>query len=186
MTALPSAFRASAVIPPLATAERMAARLGTDVIWATDREAARGGPGLSVAPLQVWGPLRDRLLAVLGASAALGDHLVRHPEHWPALDEPAPAHPRLLRAALLETVGADPTADVPVAAGASHPLLERPVDARHVHGDDGMADLGWPAPTLTADPRHAVVLERRADTTHHAGDPRRPEQPDRDDARGHR
>ena len=45
------------------TAERMAARSGTDVIWATDREAARGGPGLSVAPLQVWGPLRDRLLA---------------------------------------------------------------------------------------------------------------------------
>ena len=45
------------------TAERMAARSGSDVIWATDREAARGGPGLSVAPLQVWGPLRDRLLA---------------------------------------------------------------------------------------------------------------------------
>ncbi len=44
------------------TAERMAARLATDVIWATDREASRGGPGLSVAPLQVWGPLRDRLL----------------------------------------------------------------------------------------------------------------------------
>ena len=25
---------------------------------------------------------RDRLLAVLGASAALGDHLVTHPGHW--------------------------------------------------------------------------------------------------------
>ena len=52
-------------------------------------------------------------------------------------------------------------AHVPVAAGAGHPLLERPVDARHVHGDDGMADLGWAAPTTTADPRHAVDLLRQ-------------------------
>ncbi|GHF32486.1 glutamate-ammonia-ligase adenylyltransferase [Streptomyces mashuensis] len=31
-------------------------------------------------------PLRDRLLGVLGASEALGDHLARHPSHWHALD----------------------------------------------------------------------------------------------------
>lgn len=30
-------------------------------------------------------PLRDRLLGVLGASAALGDHLARHPHDWQAL-----------------------------------------------------------------------------------------------------
>ncbi|MGW4646677.1 bifunctional [glutamine synthetase] adenylyltransferase/[glutamine synthetase]-adenylyl-L-tyrosine phosphorylase [Kitasatospora sp. NPDC004289] len=30
-------------------------------------------------------PLRDRLLSVLGASAALGDHLARHPRDWHAL-----------------------------------------------------------------------------------------------------
>ena len=30
-------------------------------------------------------PLRDRLLSVLGASAALGDHLARHPHDWHAL-----------------------------------------------------------------------------------------------------
>ena len=30
-------------------------------------------------------PLRDRLLSVLGASAALGDHLARHPADWHAL-----------------------------------------------------------------------------------------------------
>ena len=30
-------------------------------------------------------PLRDRLLGVLGASEALGDHLARHPEDWHAL-----------------------------------------------------------------------------------------------------
>ncbi|KRE43896.1 nucleoside hydrolase [Knoellia sp. Soil729] len=58
---------------------------------------------------------------------------------------------------VLEACGAD---TVPVAAGASHPLLERPVDARHVHGDDGMADLGWPAPRRSVDARHAVELLR--------------------------
>ncbi len=44
-------------------AERMAADAETDVIWLTDRDTARGGAQLSVAPLQVWGPLRDRLMA---------------------------------------------------------------------------------------------------------------------------
>ena len=43
---------------------------------------------------------------------------------------------------VLETAG---RTDVPVARGAERPLLETPVDARHVHGDDGMGDLGWPA-----------------------------------------
>ncbi|TQM64102.1 nucleoside hydrolase [Humibacillus xanthopallidus] len=50
--------------------------------------------------------------------------------------------------------------DVPVARGAARPLLEHPVDARHVHGDDGMGDLGWPAADLRPDPRHAVELLR--------------------------
>lgn len=40
-------------------------------------------------------PLRDRLLGVLGASEALGDHLVRHPGDWQALVtfEAADLHP---------------------------------------------------------------------------------------------
>ncbi|MGW1715312.1 bifunctional [glutamine synthetase] adenylyltransferase/[glutamine synthetase]-adenylyl-L-tyrosine phosphorylase [Streptomyces sp. NPDC002156] len=40
-------------------------------------------------------PLRDRLLGVLGASAALGDHLNRHPRDWHALVmyEPRDLHP---------------------------------------------------------------------------------------------
>ena len=45
------------------TAERMAAASDADVLWKTDRDAGRGGVQLSVAPLQVWGPLRDKLLA---------------------------------------------------------------------------------------------------------------------------
>jgi inosine-uridine nucleoside N-ribohydrolase len=50
--------------------------------------------------------------------------------------------------------------DVPVAAGADRPLLEPPGDARHVHGDDGMGDLGRAPSTRSPDPRHAVELLR--------------------------
>jgi ATP-dependent DNA helicase DinG len=46
-----------------ATAERMAANSDMDVMWVTDRETNRGGVLLSVAPLQVWGPLRDKLMS---------------------------------------------------------------------------------------------------------------------------
>lgn len=40
-------------------------------------------------------PLRDRLLGVLGASAALAEHLARHPSDWQALVtyEPRDLHP---------------------------------------------------------------------------------------------
>ena len=50
--------------------------------------------------------------------------------------------------------------DVPVAAGAARPLLEETVDARHVHGEDGMGDLDWPRSKREPDPRHAVELLR--------------------------
>ncbi len=53
-----------------------------------------------------------RLLSVLGASSALGDHLLRHPEHWWDLTDPALGSTRpaafAVRAQLLEAVGADP------------------------------------------------------------------------------
>jgi pyrimidine-specific ribonucleoside hydrolase len=50
--------------------------------------------------------------------------------------------------------------DVPVARGAGRPLIEPARDARHVHGEDGMADLGWPSSERHPDPRHAVELLR--------------------------
>ena len=62
--------------------------------------------------------LRGRLAAVLGASVALGDHLVRHPGHWRVLagadDLPAPAADQV-RAELLTAVGALPGDSEPVA-----------------------------------------------------------------------
>ncbi|MGH3364747.1 MAG: ATP-dependent DNA helicase [Nocardioidaceae bacterium] len=44
------------------TSERMAANLESDVLWLSERDPSRGGNRLYVAPLQVWGPLRDKLL----------------------------------------------------------------------------------------------------------------------------
>src|SRR4051812_18996526 len=44
-------------------AERMAAGSDADVLWVAERDRARGGDHLCVAPLQVWGPLRDKLLS---------------------------------------------------------------------------------------------------------------------------
>ncbi|KRF22666.1 bifunctional [glutamine synthetase] adenylyltransferase/[glutamine synthetase]-adenylyl-L-tyrosine phosphorylase [Phycicoccus sp. Soil802] len=46
-----------------------------------------------VAALRHRGPARDRLLAVLGASTALGDHLVAHPEHWSSVAQARPLTP---------------------------------------------------------------------------------------------
>jgi len=60
-----------------------------------------------------------RLLAVLGASEALGHHLTRHPEHWRDLTDPTLGSTRMpayfLRAELLRAVGADPAVPDPVA-----------------------------------------------------------------------
>ncbi|GAA0277397.1 bifunctional [glutamine synthetase] adenylyltransferase/[glutamine synthetase]-adenylyl-L-tyrosine phosphorylase [Actinomadura nitritigenes] len=72
---------------------------------------------------------RERVAAVLGVSDALGDHLVRHPEHWRVLrDDGVPGEPErpsagALRTALLEAVGADPAAEAPVASGAGPETL---------------------------------------------------------------
>ncbi|MEZ0580331.1 bifunctional [glutamine synthetase] adenylyltransferase/[glutamine synthetase]-adenylyl-L-tyrosine phosphorylase [Nocardioides sp. MH1] len=60
-----------------------------------------------------------RLLSILGASVALTDHLAAHPDHWQVLTDPTLGTTRpaawAVRAELMEAVGADPTADVPVA-----------------------------------------------------------------------
>jgi glutamate-ammonia-ligase adenylyltransferase len=60
-----------------------------------------------------------RLLCVLGASQALGDHLRRHPEHWLELTDPTLGSTRpaalAIREGLLRAVGADPADRDPVA-----------------------------------------------------------------------
>ena len=60
-----------------------------------------------------------RLLSVLGASSALGDHLLRRPEHWRDLTDPALGSTRpaafAIRADLMCAVGADPASASPSA-----------------------------------------------------------------------
>ncbi len=93
---------AAAADPDLALAALARMALGADL-----RGALRADAGL-----------RTRLTAVLGASAALGDHLARHPDDWrvlrgdDALRSPSAAE---LRATLLEATGADPADPEPVA-----------------------------------------------------------------------
>ncbi len=59
-----------------------------------------------------------RLLSVLGASQAMGEHLRRHPDHWHELNDPTMGSTRppayVMRARLLEAVGADPDDELPV------------------------------------------------------------------------
>jgi pyrimidine-specific ribonucleoside hydrolase len=67
---------------------------------------------------------------------------------------------------VLDAAGAP--ADLPVAAGATRPLVDPPhltdplarQGAEHIHGTDGMADLGLPPSNRAVDPRSAVTLLR--------------------------
>jgi len=103
--------------------------------------------------------LAMRLLSVLGASSALGDHLLRHPDHWRDLRDPTLGATRpaawTMRAALLEAVGAptdvpDPVATLPDAAACDalrvayrrHLLRLASRDlAHHLRVDDVAAEL---------------------------------------------
>jgi glutamate-ammonia-ligase adenylyltransferase len=77
-----------------------------------------------LAALRAEPGLRGRLTAVLGASAALADHLARHPADWRELAGPravSAPDPGELRAALLASAGADPADPEPSAGPARVP-----------------------------------------------------------------
>ncbi|HEU5456567.1 MAG TPA: bifunctional [glutamine synthetase] adenylyltransferase/[glutamine synthetase]-adenylyl-L-tyrosine phosphorylase, partial [Nocardioides sp.] len=69
-----------------------------------------------------------RLLSVLGASTALADHVVRHPEQWKQLVDPTLGSTRAaafaIRTDLLRAVGADPADAAPVATLADPEALD--------------------------------------------------------------
>ncbi|MGD9955831.1 MAG: bifunctional [glutamine synthetase] adenylyltransferase/[glutamine synthetase]-adenylyl-L-tyrosine phosphorylase [Candidatus Nanopelagicales bacterium] len=81
-----------------------------------------------VAELDEDEETRRRVLTVLGASVALGDHLVRHPGDWTVLrqhdeDDPDFAPLEVVRAELLRAVGADPRDEQPTARGSGAEVL---------------------------------------------------------------
>ena len=75
--------------------------------------------GELIAALRHAGPGRDRLLAVLGASSALGDHLVTHPGHWRAVTEATRQSAEQRRDDVVAAVTA-----VTTAAGATRPAYD--------------------------------------------------------------
>ena len=60
----------------------------------------------------------------------------------------------------LRVLDAASAPDIPVAKGMTRPLVEPPRPARHVHGEDGMGDLGLPRSQRSPVGIHAVELLR--------------------------
>jgi pyrimidine-specific ribonucleoside hydrolase len=58
---------------------------------------------------------------------------------------------------VLDAAGAG---NIPVAKGATRPLVEEPLYAEHIHGRDGMGDLGLPESIRKLDTRDAIDLIR--------------------------
>ncbi len=135
-----------------ARAQHLLAELGIDAssagpgTRAPDRPlvqalASAADPDLALAALARMAPdaelrdalradavLRDRLISVLGASAALGGHLARHPGDWRLLagDTPFPdkSGSGELRAELLAAVGAHGSQDAAGTGGAAAPVAD--------------------------------------------------------------
>nr|BFE88566.1 hypothetical protein GCM10020093_111670 [Planobispora longispora] len=105
--------------------ESLVATADPDLALASLSRLAERDPGV-LGALRRDPALRTRLLGVLGVSAALGDHVARHPDHRRLLEgERATARPtgEELRAELLLAVGADPGDPEPRAADASTAIL---------------------------------------------------------------
>jgi len=83
------------------------------LVEALDEADGSGGSAASLlARLRGSAPLRSRLLAVLGASSGLADHLAAHPDDWDVLDDGDDGMGRptaqALERLMLTAVGADP------------------------------------------------------------------------------
>ncbi|MET9454013.1 bifunctional [glutamine synthetase] adenylyltransferase/[glutamine synthetase]-adenylyl-L-tyrosine phosphorylase [Streptomyces canus] len=105
-------------------------------------------------------PLRDRLLGVLGASAALAEHLARHPGDWQALVtyEPRDLHPGVEE---FERGLAEATDPVPLRVAYRRCLLS--IAARDVCGTTDLAETAAELADLaTATLRAALAIARAA------------------------
>ena len=117
-----------------------------------------------------------RLLCILGASAALADHLVSHPDQWTVLTDPTLGSTRpaawALRAALMEAVGADPSVPSPVATlpdaeavdalRVTYRRLLLPLAARDLAHDLGVDDIAAELSDVAAGTLDAALAIARA------------------------
>ncbi|MFJ9718188.1 bifunctional [glutamine synthetase] adenylyltransferase/[glutamine synthetase]-adenylyl-L-tyrosine phosphorylase [Streptomyces sp. NPDC101213] len=105
-------------------------------------------------------PLRDRLLGVLGASAALADHLARHPRDWEAL---VTYEPRDLHPGVEEFERGLAGADDPVSLRVAYRRCLLSIAARDVCGTIDLAETAAELADLaTATLRSALGLARAA------------------------
>ncbi|MFI9758223.1 bifunctional [glutamine synthetase] adenylyltransferase/[glutamine synthetase]-adenylyl-L-tyrosine phosphorylase [Streptomyces sp. NPDC051963] len=105
-------------------------------------------------------PLRDRLLGVLGASAALADHLARHPRDWQAL---AMYEPRDLHPGVEEFERGLAEATDPVALRVVYRRCLLSIAARDVCGTTDLAETAAELADLaTATLRAALAIARAA------------------------
>ena len=117
---------------------------------------------------------RRRLIAVLGASQALGEYLLRHPGDWKLLEKDggAPDTPYFLRAAMLEAVGANADEAEPVADDAGETTNDRlrvayrrwllRLAARDLTGDAGLEPVAAELADLAAATLEAALAIARA------------------------
>jgi glutamate-ammonia-ligase adenylyltransferase len=105
-------------------------------------------------------PLRDRLLGVLGASAALADHLARHPRDWEAL---VTYEPRDLHPGVEEFERGLAEAGDPVSLRVAYRRCLLSIAARDVCGTTDVAETAAELADLaTATLRAALALARAA------------------------
>ncbi|MEU9973398.1 bifunctional [glutamine synthetase] adenylyltransferase/[glutamine synthetase]-adenylyl-L-tyrosine phosphorylase [Streptomyces sp. NPDC051014] len=105
-------------------------------------------------------PLRDRLLGVLGASAALADHLARHPRDWEAL---VTYEPRDLHPGVVEFERGLAEAGDPVGLRVAYRRCLLSIAARDVCGTIDVAQTAAELADLaTATLRAALALAERA------------------------
>ncbi|GAA0627198.1 bifunctional [glutamine synthetase] adenylyltransferase/[glutamine synthetase]-adenylyl-L-tyrosine phosphorylase [Sporichthya brevicatena] len=176
-----------------AQALRQMALPGLDLASRPDRLAAfadAGDPDLALASLTALAEVTDagelraalersevfrrRLIAVLGASQALGEFLLRHPEDWRLLEKDAgnPDTPYYLRAAMLEAVGANPDEAEPVADDAGETTYDRlrvayrrwllRLAARDLTGGSGLEEVSAELADLAAATLEAGLAIARA------------------------
>ncbi|MGW0631404.1 bifunctional [glutamine synthetase] adenylyltransferase/[glutamine synthetase]-adenylyl-L-tyrosine phosphorylase [Streptomyces sp. NPDC002758] len=105
-------------------------------------------------------PLRDRLLGVLGASAALADHLARHPRDWETL---VTYEPRDLHPGVEEFEGGLAEATDPVTLRIAYRRCLLSIAARDVNGTIDVAQTAAELADLaTATLRAALAIARTA------------------------